>query len=344
PSPPPPSISVMPEKPQYLIGDTVSILCAAPRADGRIQGFRVSGTSGWNVDVRTSKRNFTYTFNVTGPRDGGAHTCSYTLLLPSRLSVHSQDSLAIIISVRDPPAPPALSPMPLSGITVEGQPLAFLCVAPAGAAKRRFHFYREQLPVSGGIQESSGALGAQLLLESSSRNHSGNFSCSYEENTEGRWIPSEPSGAVRILVKEWASPPHLDVNPPSGVVGEGQQLRLTCAGSRDDFEMRFHFYWDGSEILPGDGGSAASTRGSVSELFFQQSPLGYSGNFSCGVEEEVGGAWVPSPRSREVEVTVRVQDGLLPLVVGCAVGGAVVLLGLLLAVWLCRRRRGEHWE
>ncbi|NXM73922.1 A1BG protein, partial [Serilophus lunatus] len=340
PPPPPPTILVTPEKPQYLIGDTISILCAAPGAEGRIQGFRISGTSGWSIDAPTSKRNYTYTFNISSPRDGGAHTCSYTLLQPSRRSTQSQDSQPIVLSVRDPPASPTLSPTPPSGITVEGQPLALLCMAPPSHAGRKFSFYHGQEPVVGGIQESWGSSGSRLLLENSGRNHSGNFSCRYEENTQGRWIPSEPSGAIWILVRERAPPPRLEVDPPSGTVVEGQQLLLTCSAPRDDFGIRFHFYRDGQEILAGQGGSSSSARGKVSDLLFQQIPSGYAGNFSCGVEEEVGEAWVALPRSRDVEVMVRGQDGPLPLVVGCSVGAAVVLLGLLLTTWICRRQRG----
>ncbi|NXS50493.1 FCRL2 protein, partial [Balaeniceps rex] len=300
--PPPPNMTVTPEKTEYLIGDTVSILCAAPPLKGKIQGFQFSGTSGWAVDVRTTRRTYTYRFNVTGPKDGGSHACTYTVVNQFRRTVRSQESKAVIISVKDHPPRPTLLLRSSSSITVEGQPLVFLCTAPAGDAERRFRFYKKKVEVVGGAEVTSGSSEAQLRLVESNRNSSGNFTCGYEEKTEGRWIPSYLSQAVEILVKEPASAPRLAVEPRAGVVSESYPLRLTCAASRDDFRLRFRFYRNGVEI---PAGAEPGSAGNSSELLFPRSPRGFSGKFSCQVEEDAGGTWVAAPRSEAVEVTVK---------------------------------------
>ncbi|XP_075597453.1 Fc receptor-like protein 4, partial [Balearica regulorum gibbericeps] len=301
----PPNITVTPEKTEYLIGDTVSLRCVAPWSKERIQGFQFSGTSGWAVDVRTTKRTYTYRFNVTGPKDGGAHACTYTIVNRLRQPVRSQDSKSIILSVRDHPPQPALTFNSSTSIAIEGQTLVFLCKAPAGDAERRFRFYKEKVKVINVNELTLRENEAQLQVAEINRNFSGNFTCGYEEKTEGRWIPSYPSQAVQVLVKEPASAPTLGVDPPTRVVSENYPLRLTCEASRDDFGLRFRFYRNGVEIQPGQGGSKTKNVGNFSEILFPQSPRKFGGTFSCGVEENVGGIWMPSPRSEGVNVAVR---------------------------------------
>ncbi|KAM9207805.1 uncharacterized protein RG961_014911 [Leptosomus discolor] len=376
-----------------------------------------------------------------------------------------------LLSPSDRPPQPTLALTSPSNVTVEGQPLALLCAAPAGEAERRFRFYKGKVKMDAGAEVTSRAGEAELRVAESSRNHTGNFTCGYEEQTEGRWIPSYLSQAVEILPPhpqwlgfplpgtavfkvffppffclfvffsspEHAAAPRLAVEPPSGVVSETAPLRLTCVASRAEFRLRFRFYRNGEEIPAGTGAPRAGSGGSTAELLFPRSPRSFGGKFSCGVEEDVGGTWVAAPQSKGVNVTVKdlpsqpallsdppsghVLDGdpllltctatgpvtqrkfafykdgdeqfsetitkdrslfnisvakaalttgrftcryeekvnerwipspfsqemmvitqarsqLLPFVAGCSAGAAALLLGLLLVVCLCRRRRG----
>nr|XP_031363587.1 uncharacterized protein LOC110482498 [Lonchura striata domestica] len=221
-----------------------------------------------------------------------------------------ESSLGGGAGVTNRPAQPNLTVAP-SSVTVEGQPLVFFCAAPPGAAERRFGFFQEELEVTDGIWEGSGAGGARLRVEKSDRNRTGNFSCRYEEMTEGRWIASYRSDAVLVIVKGPCPAPLLSVEPPSGVVAAGQRLRLTCAAPRRRFRRRFRFFHDGAELVP----SADDVIGDVTEegaelLFLRISPE-MSGNFSCRLEEEVGGAWLEAPPSRGVAVVVWGRWGIL---------------------------------
>ncbi|XP_074995562.1 Fc receptor-like protein 4 [Calonectris borealis] len=304
--PPPPTITVMPEKIEYLIGDTISIRCVAPWTKEKIQGFQFSGTSGWAVDVRMTRRTYEYRFNLTGPKDGGAHACTYTVLNQFRQLIRSQESKSIIISVKDrPPRPTLVLKSSSGGVTLEGQPLVFLCAAPAGEAERRFHFYKEKTEVIAEVEMILKNAEVQLQVVANGQDHSGNFSCGYEEKTDGRWISSYLSQGVEVLVKEAPWAPRLEADPPEGVVSEAEPLRLTCVTSRVDFRLRFRFYRNGVEMPPGQGGSKIRNVGNFSELFFPQNSKKFNGKFSCGVEEEVGGTWVASPRSQAVDVIVK---------------------------------------
>ncbi|KAM4883390.1 uncharacterized protein FYW23_013678, partial [Sylvia borin] len=140
--------------------------------------------------------------------------------------------------------------------------------------------------------------------------------------------------------------PELAVEPPTGVVTAGHRLLLSCSAPRRDFRRRFRFYRDGAEVTPGAGGDVTGdVIGRGAELLFPRVSRETGGNFSCRVEEEVGGAWLEAPPSRGVAVVVTAEFELLPLVIGVAVGVVSLLLGLLLAAWLCRKRRGgSRWR
>ncbi|KAK2536337.1 alpha-1B-glycoprotein-like protein isoform A [Columba livia] len=303
--PPPPTITVTPEKLEYIVGDTISLCCSAPPATKeKIQGFHFLGTSGWAVDARVRTKSYVYTFTITGPRDSGAHTCTYSVLTPTRHYLRSRESKPIVISVRDLPPPPTLTLTPAGGVTMEGRPLIFLCHAPAGEAPRRFHFYKDEVEVTEGTQLTSGETEAQLKVAAAGMGLSGNVTCGYEEETEGRWVPSYPSQTRLLLITEAAAAPHLSVDPPTLVVPQDAPLRLTCESSRAAFTMSFHFYRNGAKMAPGLEGSVAENWGNSSHFYIPHTPLGFSGNFSCTVEENMGGTWVEGPPSNMADIIV----------------------------------------
>lgn len=103
-------------------------------------------------------------------------------------------------TISDLPPPPTLTLTPAGGVTVEGRPLVFLCHAPAGEAPRRFHFYKDMVEVTEGTQLTSGETEAQLKVAAAGMGLSGNVTCGYEEETEGRWVPSYPSQTHLLLI------------------------------------------------------------------------------------------------------------------------------------------------
>ncbi|XP_039353659.1 uncharacterized protein LOC120380212 [Mauremys reevesii] len=133
------------------------------------------------------------------------------------------------------------------------------------------------------------------------------------------------------------------MNPPSGVVSKGLPLFITCTAPRDDGQLRFHFY----KLVPGNVGSEISTTESstssvnISVHSILQAGPNNTGEFTCGYEENVGGRWIPSPRSQAVTVTVTAltashytRDILL------GTGGVLLLTGALAAlICYCHRKK-----
>ncbi|XP_006037960.1 immunoglobulin superfamily member 1-like [Alligator sinensis] len=314
-----PSLFLSPVKQEYLLGDTISLECSVPASTGLIKGFQFYGTSGWAVDIAVSIKRFSYIykFNITGMRDGGSHTCTYSTRQAGKL-VRSQTSNSITIKLKDPPPQPKLSVDPPSRVVAKGYLLVLTCTAPEDVAERRFHFYKDSndfVPEDTGTDTSTMESGTEsskaavLKIPQAIHNITGQFSCGYEEKMMGRWIPSFRSQAVNITVQDPPSQPMLSMDPPSGVVSEGHPLLITCVAPEE--EGKFHFYKDGSEIVPGDAGAeinitdARTDPKNSSVLSISEAQHSDAGEFSCGYEAVVGGRWIPSPKSQPVTITVK---------------------------------------
>lgn len=155
-----------------------------------------------------------------------------------------------------------------------------------------------------------------------------------EEEVGKIWAPSAPSGALEVIVKDLPSPPTLLLDPPSGVLWDGEGVTLTCEADGSVAGRRFSFYRDG-ELLLAEGDDRDPSRYRV---------VGAGGNFSCSYQEEVGGTWVTSPHSPRREVVAKATFPSIAL--GCgAAGAALVLLGCVALLLYCRRRRGSaDWK
>ncbi|CAM5153863.1 unnamed protein product [Eretmochelys imbricata] len=179
----------------------------------------------------------------------------------------------------------------------------------------------------------------------------GSYTCQYWRREAGQQIVSENSNSIIVPVSDPPPQPELSVDPPSGVVGEGLPLLITCTAPEDTSERRFHFYKDGAELIPRDVGSEISTgTGSmnVSVVSIPQGGPKSFAEFTCGYKKNISGRWILSHRSRAVNVTVTAKASpgsiqawppRIPQAAGC-VGAAALLPLLLLLICHCWRRNG----
>ncbi|XP_074789674.1 Fc receptor-like protein 1 [Athene noctua] len=235
------------------------------------------------------------------------------------------------------PNSPQLPAKVHNGVAIEGQALIFLCAAPAGDGERRFNFYKDEVKVIDGVELTLWKTGAQLRVAASVHNHTGNFSCGYEEEIGGRWIPSYLSQPINVLVKELPSQPALLLDPPSGQVLDGDTLVLTCVATGPVAQRNFSFYKDGDRQL-----SMMATKERARFSIPVAKDTFTAGHFTCRYEEKVNDRWIPSPFSQAMMVTTQARSQLLSLVADYVTGGVALLLGLLLAVFLCRRWRARQ--
>ncbi|TFJ97270.1 DNA-directed RNA polymerase I subunit RPA49 [Platysternon megacephalum] len=200
-----PALSVSPRHPVYFPGEAVTLQCMVPPGAHPATGFQLSRVGGRNLSSGSSD---THTLSITGLGDAGSFTCLYWIC-PSRQCIQSWESRPISIYVTDPPSRPALSIDPQSGVVSEGLPLLISCMAPSDAGDRRFHFYKdgdELVPGDVGseistTEPSTGSVNVSVLsIPWASPNNTGEFTCGYEVNMSGRWVPSPRSRAVKVTV------------------------------------------------------------------------------------------------------------------------------------------------
>nr|XP_032660565.1 uncharacterized protein LOC116839030 isoform X1 [Chelonoidis abingdonii] len=280
--------------------------------------------------------------------NAGVYSCAYWITRSGQ-AILSGKSDSISITVSAPPLAPKLSLHPKLPVYLPAEKVTLNCSSPHGeeVVGFRFHQHRgdqtpEELPTASG--------GPWMDLTAQTGNNS-SYTCQYWRWDAGQEIVSENSNSITVPVSDSLPQPLLRVDPPSGVVNEGLPLLITCMTLGDLGAWRFHFYKDGTEIVPGDKGSDISTMESVSGsmnisvLSIQQDDPNNTGEFTCGYEKNMSGRWIPSPRSQAVTVTWNVTRNYswrgwalpLPLVAGCGGGGAA--LGLLALLGCCCRRK-----
>ncbi|XP_053901187.1 basement membrane-specific heparan sulfate proteoglycan core protein-like [Malaclemys terrapin pileata] len=209
PAPAAPSLQLIPPLPLYVTGETVTAECVVPAGPYILRAHLVLR------DGETLREQLGpwFPLNIT-PSDSGTYQCRYSSELHRR-HLRSPPSEPVPLSVTDPPPQPALSVDPPSGVVSEGLPLLITCTAPGDTSERRFHFYKD------GAEIISGDTGPQISTTEPSTdsmnfsvftvpwagpNNTGEFSCGYEVNMSGRWIPSPRSQAVTITVTAWSLP------------------------------------------------------------------------------------------------------------------------------------------
>ncbi|XP_030395442.1 immunoglobulin superfamily member 1-like [Gopherus evgoodei] len=338
-----PTLSVNPHRPAYLSGESLSLTCSAPGGDQVVQ-FQL-WKNGAAQPPMDSHRQRVHSFPLAqlGVQDSGTYTCLYHVQ-QSEGQRQSWRSNPVSISVYDHPAAPALSVSPQRPVYLPGEAVTLQCMAPPGAHPATGFL----LSRVGGRNLSSGSSDTHTL-SITGLGDAGSFTCLYWI-CPSRWrIQSWESRPISINVTDPPSQPVLSVDPQSGAVREGLPLLISCIAPGDTGDRRFHFYKGGDELVPGDVESEISTTEpgtssvNVSVLRIPQAGPNNTGVFTCGYEENVGGRWIPSPRSRAVNVTVNVTVTALAqprnMLLAC---GILVVLGMALTALVCYCRRNKR--
>uniref|UniRef100_A0A8C3IPM4 Ig-like domain-containing protein n=1 Tax=Chrysemys picta bellii TaxID=8478 RepID=A0A8C3IPM4_CHRPI len=226
-----PSLRLIPPLPLYVTGETVTAECVVP-AEPYVPRAHWVLRDGETLRELPGSR---FPLNVT-PSDSGTYQCGYNTELHGR-HLRSPPSEPVPLNVTDPPPQPQLSVDPLSGVVSEGLPLLITCMAPRNTSERRFHFYKdgaEILFADTGSEISTMEPGTSFMNFSvlsipwAGPSNTGQFSCGYEVNMSGRWIPSPRSQAVNITVTAWSLPVPLVAGCGGAATALALLLLLIC--------------------------------------------------------------------------------------------------------------------
>ncbi|XP_074838322.1 immunoglobulin superfamily member 1-like [Carettochelys insculpta] len=341
---PTPQLTLSPQHPVYVTGETVTLTCSAGRVP-TVSGFRFfRDGQKINSEGLCSPQEVhasSVQLSAISGLESGSYSCE-CWKIESRRKIPSERSEPISIAVTEPPPPPRLSLDPLYPIYVRGELVTLWCLAPPSEKANGYRFFNQR-----GEQVSNGVSSqGTWLLSATNTAESDAYTCLYWRMELGREIPSERSYPVPVPVADLLPQPVMSMNCPAGVVCKGLPLLLTCVVPGDAGERRFHFYKDGAKIPPGDLGSEVNTTESdagpvnVSVLSIPWASLTSTGAFTCAYMQNMSGRWVLSPRSQAMNMTVRASHGTHGIVL--ITGGAILLLTGALAALLCYFYRKER--
>ncbi|CAM5100328.1 unnamed protein product [Natator depressus] len=344
-----PQIILDPPKHIYFQGEHVKLTCSVPGSD-QVGGYRFYHQREEQISELDEGAWLERTA-MTG--NAGTYFCAYWIIRSGQeILSRKSDSVSIIVTA--PPLAPKLSLHPKLPVYLPGEKVTLNCSVPHGkeVAGFRFHQHRgdqaaEELPAA------SGGPWMELMVQ---MGNDGSYTCQYWRREAGQEIVSENSNSITVPVSDPLPQPLLSMDPSSGEVSEGLPLLIACMAPGDLGEWRFHFYKDGTEIIPRVEGSEISTMESVSGsmnisvLSIPRAGPKNTGEFTCGYEKNMSGRWIQSPRSQAVNVTWNVTRNYswrgwalpLPLVAGCGGGGAA--LGLLALLGCCCRRNKKDTD
>ncbi|XP_062813368.1 uncharacterized protein LOC134292408 [Anolis carolinensis] len=124
-------------------------------------------------------------------------------------SFQSPRSNSIVISIINPSPTPELKVDPPSGVILWGDTLLITCSSNGNHMEKSFHFYKDGTELAATNQESlkcsKGPGGApsndslSICLQAQP-NHTGEYTCRYEESMSGRWTMSPWSQKVNVTV------------------------------------------------------------------------------------------------------------------------------------------------
>ncbi|CAM5096225.1 unnamed protein product [Natator depressus] len=208
---PAPQLTVSPKQPVYITGETVTLTCSADGAS-TVSGIRFfrDGQEIHSKELPTPWYSYTESIQLSevSRSQAGTYTCESWKTVSGR-EIPSERSRPISITVTDRPPQPSLSMDPPSGVVSEGFPLLVTCMAPRDANQRRFHFYKDSVKLVPGdagseistTEPSTSSMNISVLsILQAGPNNTGEFTCGYEENVSGRWIPSPRSHALNVTV------------------------------------------------------------------------------------------------------------------------------------------------
>ncbi|XP_029437702.1 uncharacterized protein LOC115078805 [Rhinatrema bivittatum] len=191
-----PSLSVSPQHPVYVRGESLRMTCSAPEGHRALNfKFYNRGEDANPAEVATQISNS----HVFPASELGYYSCAYEAEISGR-EILSRQSNPVPVSVRDPLCAPTFSLQPLSG-TEEGV-LHLTCTAPEAYGNLTVHFTEgSKILHSESGNSSRTSLSIHYTPSPGSISSPGNYSCYYEVEVQGRPLRS-PGGNTILSTSE----------------------------------------------------------------------------------------------------------------------------------------------
>ncbi|XP_038642808.1 uncharacterized protein LOC119958387 [Scyliorhinus canicula] len=189
---------------QYLEGQTAEITCSAPKVYNGITFnlFKVGSTAAVASLGPTSNSTALLTIRDLRSTSEGSYTCSYQAPVWGR-TYHSAPSEMVNITLAHRPEGPILTMSTLFGLYLQGKSIRITCMAPEYYTTNSFHLLKNgKDTIMPWISTQWAQHGAEFRIANTSTSDSGNYSCIYETQINGKAFNSTDSNFVLIEVEE----------------------------------------------------------------------------------------------------------------------------------------------
>ncbi|XP_059805398.1 uncharacterized protein LOC132380536 isoform X2 [Hypanus sabinus] len=291
--PPPADISLTPELPVYVTGESINITCNAARSEilGHFQLMKDS------VTLYNSTRNqgdLTYRIQHVSESTRGNYTCVRMSQISGRW-IHSPPSRPVSLIVADLPPPPQISLFPVYPVYVLGESITITCTAARADAAGQFQLTKDGVPLmnSTGIQREF-----TYHIQHVSKSRAGNYTCVMSTHVSGRWIQTPASHPISIYVTDLPPPADISLTPELPVYVTGESINITCNATRSEKLGHLHLVKDSVTLYNSTGNQVDLT------YRIQHVSKSTRGNYTCVRMMQISGRWIHSPPSRPVSLIV----------------------------------------
>nr|XP_017212152.1 B-cell receptor CD22-like [Danio rerio] len=194
---------------------------------------------------------------------------------------------------------------------VEGDSPVLTCKSSCNLGSSIFSWYRNGESFSESVRQN------QLILQSVSREDSGNYSCAVRD------LKNLPSPALTLNVRYPPKSVSVSVSG-SAVIVSGDSVTLSCSSDSNPPALNFTWFKENQSLAVGSGQSF-----SISS--FNSS---HSGRYYCKAHNKYG-----SQRSESISVTVEESSSSWVLITAGVTAAAFVMFVILMVFILIRRKR-----
>ncbi|KAM3936748.1 Fc receptor-like protein 5 [Leptodactylus fuscus] len=245
-----PSINLTPQRPVYLMGETVSMSCSLPEQSTTIsiQYFKDKQEI---YKLNEPKTTSTYTISHLSLENTGSYSCQYWLNYFGR-HISSPRSLPIPINVEEIPQSPSIVLNPLFPVYTTGESISIKCLPPDGSEVIHIQYFKNDKLFYTTLEKL-------YVISSLSLEKEGRYSCGYMSNLHGRQIFSKPSQSLSIRVVVIPQVPSIILNPMRSVYIKGETVSITCSLPEEPTVISIQYFKDDQEIHKSETPKAVSS-------------------------------------------------------------------------------------
>ncbi|XP_040176986.1 uncharacterized protein LOC120909278 [Rana temporaria] len=236
-----------------------------------------------------------------------------------------------IVFCCDVPVAPVLTLVPNYQLYVTGETLEMLCVASAD--------YNFNIRKNDQLLMKSTVPGIVYRYPIQSLNHgdSGNYTCTYNRNIQGRILESFTSQPLNVHVIDSLPAPNLTLGYSVEKVNDGFQVTLNCSAPDSDLMRTFYF------IETSDKHSEKNVTDYSASLKWELGRISHV-TFYCEYEEEIQERKIRSRRSQRLTIPLAGPSLLSPPAVAGIIGVVSLLLCLALVLIFYMKYKRKYKE